>query len=354
MKEVDYLIVGQGLAGTWLSHYLLEAKKNILVIDNFQENSASNIASGVVNPITGRKLVKSWQVDDLFPFAKKAYQALEKRLNQQFWHDKKIVWHIQDNALLNDFMGRSATLGYEKYIGTIGRKTDLKGFQPSLAYAEIEQAAQVNTKKMIAYYRRFLQENNLLIAEEMNYDELDLEENGAVWRNIKAKKIIFCEGYKMLKNPFFNYLPLTPVKGETLVIEAKNLKLHEKMSKGKRFIVPWQKENQYWVGSSYIRKYENELPTENERNILIEDLENMINVPYKMLSHQAGIRPTNLHRKPFLGLHPKYKQIGIFNGLGTKGVSLSPFYAQHLVGFLEKQKTLQNEVNIDKYQQLCK
>ena len=349
MQSVDYLIIGQGLAGTWLSYHLLKLGKTLLVIDKFQENSASNVASGIINPITGRKLVKSWQVDTLLPFAKQAYQELEKKLNQQFWYDKKIVWHIQDNALLNDFMGRSATLGYEKYIGKIGRKTDLKGFTNSLAYAEIEQAAQVNTSKLIACYRKFLQKNDLLISEKMNYEELHLQENSVVWRDVKAKKVIFCEGYKMLENPFFNYLPLTPVKGEMLVIEAEHLELHEKMSKKKRFVVPWQKENQYWLGSSYIRKYKNELPTENERNMLTEDLKNMINVPYKILSHRAAIRPTNLHRKPFLGLHPKYKQLGIFNGLGTKGVSLSPFYAEHLVGFLENQKTLQNEVNIDRY-----
>jgi len=286
------------------------------------------------------------------PFAKSAYQELENKLNSQFWYDKKIVWHIQDNALLNDFMGRSAMAGYEKYIGNIDRKTDLKGFKASCAYAEIEEAAQVNTKKLIACYRKFLVENDLLIAEKIDYKGLEITENDISWRDIKAKKIIFCEGHKMLENPFFNYLPLTPVKGETLVIEAENLKLNEKMSKGKRFIVPWQKENQYWLGSSYIRNYKNELPTENERNTLIADLESMINVPYKMVSHQAGIRPTNLHRKPFLGFHPKHKNIGIFNGLGTKGVSLSPFYGQHFVECLIKQKTLQIEVNIEKYRHL--
>ena len=318
MQEVDYLIIGQGLAGTWLSYYLLKAQKTVDILDSFQENSASNIASGVINPITGRKLVKSWEIDSLLPFAKKAYQELETILKDQFWYDKKIVWHIQDNALLNDFMGRSAAAGYEKYIGTIDRKTDLQGLKSSLAYAEIEQAAQVNTKKMIACYRNFLIKNKLLFAEKIDYNELHLKENGVRWRNIKAKKIIFCEGHKMLENPFFSYLPLTPVKGEILLIEAENLELNEKMSKGKRFIVPWQKDNQYWVGSSYIRKYENELPTENERNTLVDDLKSMINVPYKIIRHQAGIRPNNLHRNPFLGLHPKHKKLGIFNGLGTK------------------------------------
>ena len=166
MQEVDYLIIGQGLAGTWLSYYLLKAQKTVGVVDSFQENSASNIASGVINPITGRKLVKSWEIDSLLPFAKNAYQELETILKDQFWYDKKIVWHIQDNALLNDFMGRSAAAGYEKYIGTIDRKTDLQGLKSSLAYAEIEQAAQVNTKKMIACYRNFLIKNKLLFAEK--------------------------------------------------------------------------------------------------------------------------------------------------------------------------------------------
>ena len=56
--KYEYIIIGQGIAGSMMAHTLLSRGKNILVIDQFHPNSSSNIASGVVNPITGRKMVK--------------------------------------------------------------------------------------------------------------------------------------------------------------------------------------------------------------------------------------------------------------------------------------------------------
>jgi glycine/D-amino acid oxidase-like deaminating enzyme len=49
-----------------------------------------------------------------------------------------------------------------------------------------------------------------------------------------------------------------------------------------------------------------------------------------VLGHKAAIRPATLERRPFLGFHPRYPAIGILNGMGTKGTSLAPFFANQL------------------------
>ncbi|WP_198246667.1 hypothetical protein [methane-oxidizing endosymbiont of Gigantopelta aegis] len=36
------------------------------------------------------------------------------------------------------------------------------------------------------------------------------------WRGQTVKRLIFCQGHENLENPWFNYLPLKPVKGEIL------------------------------------------------------------------------------------------------------------------------------------------
>ena len=66
--HVDYLIVGQGIAGTVLSYTLLEKGKTALVIDKNQAQTSSKVATGICNPITGRRWAKTWQGDKLFPF----------------------------------------------------------------------------------------------------------------------------------------------------------------------------------------------------------------------------------------------------------------------------------------------
>ncbi|HAR19582.1 MAG TPA: amino acid oxidase, partial [Cytophagales bacterium] len=44
--EVDFLVVGQGLAGTLVAHNLIQKGKKILVFDIFDEHSSSRVAAG--------------------------------------------------------------------------------------------------------------------------------------------------------------------------------------------------------------------------------------------------------------------------------------------------------------------
>jgi hypothetical protein len=78
--QVDYLLVGQGICGTFLSWYLQKAGLSFLVIDDYRPNSASLTAAGIINPVTGRRIVKTWIIDEVMPFAKIAYDALGAEL----------------------------------------------------------------------------------------------------------------------------------------------------------------------------------------------------------------------------------------------------------------------------------
>ncbi len=53
-----------------------------------------------------------------------------------------------------------------------------------------------------------------------------------------------------------------------------------------------------------------------------------------------------------LGAHPENKNVVVFNGLGTKGVSLSPYFAHHLATWLEGNGDLSTEVNIYRFKAL--
>mgnify|MGYP000091249533 CR=1 FL=1 len=88
MKEVDFLIVGQGLAGTILSFFIEKSGKSFIVIDEMPEISSSKVAAGIFNPITGRRNVKTWMADELFPFAEKTYTEIEKLLGEYIYHKK--------------------------------------------------------------------------------------------------------------------------------------------------------------------------------------------------------------------------------------------------------------------------
>ena len=97
MQKRDILIVGQGLAGSLLALELEKRKKNVMIIDNNPSVSSSKVAAGLYNPITGRKMVRTWLADELFPNLSKFYQDLEKKLDTKF-HFSKTIYRPFNNV----------------------------------------------------------------------------------------------------------------------------------------------------------------------------------------------------------------------------------------------------------------
>ncbi|MEZ4885561.1 MAG: FAD-dependent oxidoreductase [Chitinophagales bacterium] len=349
---IDYLIIGQGLAGTWLSHFLLQKNKTMMFIDDAHPWAASRVSSGLMNPITGRKLVKSWMAETLFPFARTHYCQLEELLQSRFCYDRTMVWLLSNPQELNNFWAKSGEVGYEKYFKNIQNQAFHPAFKNENGFGEISGVLFVNTAHFIDAYRQFLQINDFLIEAKFDYNDLIVSEKSVKWKDIEAQKIIFCEGHQTRFNPYFNWLPFVPAKGEFLLIEADGLDLEAKnqIAKNNITIVPLG-DNRYWVGSTYSWDVIDEIPTQKHRESLIDQLGNTLKSSYKITAHQAGIRPSAKDRRPFIGLHPEYPNIGIFNGLGTKGVSLSPYFAHHFAAHLEEGADLEMVVDIRRYYQ---
>src|SRR5215210_7395405 len=88
--RADILIVGQGIAGTLLAWELERAGLAIDVADQGHAGAASSAGAGIINPVTGRRLVKSWQIDALLPLARAAYEALESSVGIRCWHPRTV------------------------------------------------------------------------------------------------------------------------------------------------------------------------------------------------------------------------------------------------------------------------
>ena len=68
MKSVDYIIVGQGLAGTLLAHDLIEQGHTLVVIDKDLKASASKVAAGLFNPVSMKRCIPTWNASIFLPF----------------------------------------------------------------------------------------------------------------------------------------------------------------------------------------------------------------------------------------------------------------------------------------------
>ena len=345
MGKIDYLIVGQGIAGTLLSYFLIKKKKKILVVDEVNTASASSIAAGIFNPITGRRFVKTWMADDVFPFAEATYRELELFTGRKFYHKMNVIRSFGGQAELREWELKCNLPSYTSYLEDNLIKNCIYGNE--FGCVEIKNSGWLDLQIFVEAFRKRLIEENLILETELDSLDLVFKENAVMWKNLTFRKVIFCEGYKVLENPFFKHIPFTHAKGEILTIYSKKLKIKKIISKG-IFILPLG--NHFFkVGATYNWNDLDDNPTTNARNEIVEKLEKIIGNKYEIVSHRAGIRPTVVDRRPVLGLHPVFTNVGIFNGLGTKGVSLGPYFADHYAEFLKEKTPLFPEVDIRRF-----
>lgn len=345
---VDYIVVGQGLAGTVLSYTLLKRGKKVLVIDNGEGYSSSKAAAGIFNPVTGKRLVKTWQADTLFPFLHQFYTELEQTLQQTFFYPKHIYRPFVSIEEQNSWIAHSASPELAGYTNTVLNHAAYGAYvHNSYGGIQIRQSGYVNVQLMLETYRTYLKDHRAYRQERFCYQDIIQEKNNVRWKGVSAKKILFCEGPYNGLNPYFKWLPFKQVKGELLVIRMPDVPEDEVINRGV-FVLPVG--NGYFkVGATYQWDNLDWMPSAEGKQELLERLQDLIKVPFRVTDHQAGIRPASLDRRPFIGLHPVYQTLGIFNGLGTKGISVAPYYAGHFAAYLEDNKELNAEVHINRY-----
>ena len=284
LNKYDYLIVGQGIGGTLLSWYLKKKGKSFYFIDNNHHHAASNIAAGIINPITGRKYVKSWRIEQFLPVAKQAYSEISNFLDEKIYHEKLIyrgLYNIQDE---NTWESRKTDEVAGQYIvdqpHTEEYSNKINGI---FSYGVLKGGMQVQLPSIIKLYRKYLKNNDLITESKFLYEELNISDSGVKYRNIEAGHLIFSEGYQSDFNPYFNYLPFEAAKGDVLIIKIKGRPFNN-ILRHKVFIAPIDDEH-YWVGSDYRWKFEDDSPDPEKRKELIEVLDKILNVPYEIVNH---------------------------------------------------------------------
>lgn len=332
MKEVDYIIVGQGIAGSALAANLIQQHKTLVVIDMDEENTSSKIAAGLCNPIVFKRLTKSWNLDLFYQEAKTFYLNQEKELAQKIFHPIPI-YKVFSNKEEKDFWIKKTNDPnlFDWLNPVIETPFDSSIVNYNYGAAKVLNSFYVHTSVWINAFKTKLLATNSYVNECFDYENIKFVNNKVSYKNIICKKIIFCEGYKAINNPFFNYLPFKLTKGEVLTGTFKKLTSNSVINKN-FFILP--QEEEFKIGATYQWDNLDEKPTEQGKQTLITKINTLINDSFNCNSHLAGIRPTVKDRRPLVGIHPKYSALAIFNGLGTKGILMAPYLAKQFANYL--------------------
>jgi len=345
--QIDYIIVGQGLCGSFLGHYLLQKGKTVLIIDNNKSDTASKIASGVINPITGRRFVRTWMIEKIMPFALEAYRSLEQQLNANIIEQCNIIDFHTTPQMKLAFEER---LPQETaYLSVVKDELILKkNFNYFFGAGEINPCWLVDVNVYLDKMK--LKLSTHLIETNFKIEDIEFKNNEVVYKHLTASKIIFCDGINGFENVWFKMLPFSPNKGEALLVEIPNLP-RTNIYKSGLSIVPWR-DDLFWVGSSYEWSFNTIEPTEIFRKKTEFSLNQLLKHPYKIVNHLAAVRPANIERRPFVGLHPMNQQIGIFNGMGTKGCSLAPYFANEFANHLVNNTPLNPLIDIKRFERV--
>lgn len=209
-KKVDYLIIGQGLVGTWLSYYVLQAGKTCMVVNDSHTAAASQVASGVINPVTGRRIVQTWMIDTFLPFALKAYTDLGAQLNVYIVKEASVVLIHPSLQMQESFEYR-----YE-HENVYLQKNNASDFEACMytpfGTGQINQTIWIDLNLMITGWRQQLINNTQYIDAKFDIADLQITNEGVSWNEIQASRILFCDGIASMENPYFKMLPFAPIK----------------------------------------------------------------------------------------------------------------------------------------------
>ena len=331
-EHTEVLVVGAGICGTFLSMELECAGITHVVIDEQRSFTASRSAAGLINPVTGRRIVTTWMIDELLPFAVDAYARLAELLGASFFSPARVIDFFPTAQMRLAFLKRLEEDAAYLQLPADERTWD-GCFHTELGYGIITSCYLVDMPGLLAAARVRMSACGILREERFEREELVVEGESIRYRDITARRIIFCDGVESFNNPYFSRLPFAPNKGEALIVEIDGLAeaagaLKTVFKKGMS-IVPWR-DGLYWVGSSYEWSFEHADPTEGFRLRAEAALREWVRLPFRLLEHVASVRPATLERRPFVGFHPLHPAVGILNGMGTKGCSLAPFFARQL------------------------
>jgi glycine/D-amino acid oxidase-like deaminating enzyme len=349
MTNIDFLIVGAGIAGLTLASYLEKEQQSFMIMDTLLPGASSELSSGLINPVTGRRLVLTWNFEILKNEFLKFYNELEQQHGHSFISESQILQILEFAEDQNQWLSRTADEYYKKYFNTINQtipdcfvieKDSIAGIIQSVYIIQVESFLTILQKHFI--------KADKMIRQKFEFDKFNANifpfQTGSYQIN---KAIIFTEGYRIIENPYFNWLPMIPLKGECLVVHIPGLN-NNMVFKSDYTMVPMGNDY-YWIGSNFLLNDLDIKPSESEKMNQLNFIKRSIKLEFNLIQHRCGIRPSIRDRRPVLGPHPAHSQLIVFNGLGTKGLSLAAYCSKVLTEFLVHSKPIDKELDLNRF-----
>ncbi|MDC6405342.1 MULTISPECIES: NAD(P)/FAD-dependent oxidoreductase [Maribacter] len=343
---VDYILVGLGLAGAAFCETLRRNQKSFHVFSD-QSQTSSKVAAGLSNPVILKRFNLAWRAHSLLPFSKRFYEEIESELGKSFLIEQPILRKFSSIEEQNLWFEASDKEHLNQFLSSQLLRNTNPALNAPYDFGVLNGAYRLRTEEFLTAYQIKILASDQFSLETFDYSKLQIRLEHLEYKGVKAKNLVFAEGFGVTKNPFFNYLPVQGSKGEYLIIESKELS-EKNAVKSSVFVIPLGN-NRYLVGANYNPVDKDNRPSEATKIELLKKLEGIVNCSYEVVGHVAGVRPTVKDRRPLVGTHPNHKNLHIINGFGSHGVMIAPWVALELFNSIEKGTSLDPEVDIHRF-----
>ena len=338
------LIVGFGLAGMAYAEHLQRSEDSFRVI--YQAGGGSSLqAAGIFNPTILKRYTMAWKGLSFYEEAVQFYDQQAKRLGNTYLQPYPILKVFAQSADHNLWLSAAGTSGLEKFLDPRIYEDPISTIQTPAGYGKVHHMGRLDISGL---QKHLIQENSeAFTSENFDFDALQILDSSVEYKGVKARNLIFCQGFQFHQNPLFKVEPLKGCKGEFLIVKAPDWP-QDYILKSSIFVVPLGN-HRFWVGATFDWKDKTLKPTPEGRKWLEERLQRLLTASYEVVDHQAQIRPTVKDRRPLLVQHQKHSHIYAFNGLGTRGVLMAPQLSRILLESIDQKTALDPTFTLQRF-----
>lgn len=299
-----------------------------MVLDNHHHGSSSQVAAGIINPVTGHRLNITEGFNSYYPVAKKYYSAFQQLGGEAVWRSVKQTRLIKNQGQSAYYQQRCEEAAYRDVLSSFQSKNPLFTDTPH-GCVEIQQSAVVDTKAFLTEVKKRLLAHYSYAQAKIDHQHIVISEQGFEYSGYAAAQLIFCEGFQAINNPWLQELPFKLAKGEILTVSCKQA-LPDQLLNWGNWLVGNSDGQQARLGSSFVWNDLSLQASSKNANKLLQSLAQHTEIQAAHLKTEVGIRPTTQQRKPFIGAITALPGAYCFNGFGSKGCLLIPYYAELL------------------------
>ena len=341
MKNVDYIIVGDGYAALFFAHQLIKNNKSFYLFSEGKK-SASMVSAGIINPAVLKRFTTFWLAQEQIDSLKKTLSEIEGYTHKNYLIEKPILRVFHDEKEKELWLKKSNEISFlsNDFI-------KINSIKNPFGCGKVNHSARLNVRDFFTDLMNYLEQNSHLIKEKFDYNLVKTE--NSTYKDIQFKNIIFAEGMAVKENPYFSEIPVEANKGHHLEVKLSEKIEDDFTIKKKHFIFPLN-ENTYYYGGTYDREQTHHKIDNSAVEKLTNALAEFYPNDFEVTQVKFGFRPTVKDRRPIVGAHSEFKNFYVFNGLGARGILNGNYFAINLYNHLENGEEIHPEVDLKRFQ----